>query len=142
MKKILRNSAALTLALVLAANADDPGGVARVDSQTDRVPLQTVIPEYPETARRDRVEGDVQVCFNISRDGYPRRIAVRHSTNRLFERVAMKAVRRSTWQPLSDTKELSGIKACRTFRFSLVPLEEEEAGQASEMLPLRSLFRS
>ena len=88
------------------------------------------------------IEGDVQVCFNISRDGYPRRIAVRRSTNSLFEKVAMKAVRRSTWQPLADAEELSGIKACRTFRFSLLPREEEEPDQASAMPPLRSSFRS
>lgn len=99
-------------------------GVERVDSDTDRVPLLTVIPDYPEIARRDRVEGDVQVCFNISRRGYPQRIAVRRSTSRLFERIAMKAVRKSTWLALAKDAEMSGIKACRTFRFSLVPVEE------------------
>ena len=100
----------------------NPGGYP------DRVPLQTIIPEYPPGARRDRVEGTVQVCFNISRDGYPRRIAVRHSTDRQFEKVAMKAVRRSTWKPLAPGQELSGIKACRTFRFSLVPVTTDAAG--------------
>jgi len=92
----------------------------------ERVPLHTVIPDYPEVARRDRVEGSVQVCFNISRSGYPRRIAVRHSTNRLFEKIAKKAVRQSTWKPLSEGEQESGIKACRTFRFSLVSAIENE----------------
>ena len=111
--------------MVLVAPAFGQSGVGRVDSNTERLPLHTVIPDYPELARRDRVEGSVQVCFNISRRGYPRRIAVRHSTNRLFEKVAMKAVRKSTWLPLPEDEEMPGIKACRTFRFSLVPVEED-----------------
>lgn len=128
MKTSLRISVACLCAAVMPVLADAAEGVARVDSRTDRVPLQTVIPEYPPIARRDRVEGSVQVCFNISRDGYPRRIAVRHSTDRHFEKAAMKAVRRSTWKPLAPGQELSGIKACRTFRFTLVPITADEAG--------------
>ena len=128
VKTGLRISAACLCAGVLPVFADASEGVARVDSGTDRVPLQTIIPEYPPIARRDRVEGAVQVCFNISRGGYPRRIAVRHSTDRQFEKVAMKAVRHSTWKPLAPGQELPGIKACRTFRFSLVPITADEAG--------------
>lgn len=124
----LRISAACLCAVVWPVLADDSASVARVDSRTDRVPLQTIVPQYPPIARRDRVEGTVQVCFNISRDGYPRRIAVRRSTDRQFEKVAMKAVRRSTWKPLAAGQESSGIKACRTFRFSLVPITADEAG--------------
>ena len=67
----------------------------------------------------------MQVCFNISRRGHPSRIAVRHSTHRIFEKISRKAVRKSTWLPLPKGEELSGIKACRTFRFSLVPLDED-----------------
>lgn len=114
----------LALALLVAASAPVEAQVGVENADTDRVPLHTVIPDYPEIARRDRVEGNVQVCFNISRRGYPRRIGVRHSTNRLFEKVAMKAVRKSTWHPLAREIEMSGIKACRTFRFSLVPVEQ------------------
>jgi len=96
--------------------------VARVDSDTDRVPLHTIIPEYPRIARRDRIEGEVQVCFEITRDGRTRRIAVRRSTHRLFEKPAIQAVRHSTFRPLPDEAELPSIKACRTFRFSLQPV--------------------
>lgn len=96
--------------------------VARVDSDTDRVPLHTIIPEYPRIARRDRIEGEVQVCFEITRDGRTRRIAVRRSTHRLFEKPAIRAVRHSTFRPLPDEAELPSIKACRTFRFSLQPV--------------------
>jgi len=124
---IHKTSLALTLFVAISAPVAAQVGVENFDSDTDRVPLQTIIPGYPEIARRDRIEGTVQVCFNISRRGNPRRIAVRHSTNRLFEKVAMKAVRRSTWQPLSSDVEMSGIKACRTFRFALVPVSQDNA---------------
>ena len=118
------SSLAVVAAWLLTAVAVAEDGVEQVDSDTDRVPRYTVIPEYPEVARRDRIEGEVQVCFDISRDGRPQRIAVRRSTNRLFEKPARKAVRKSTWVPLERDQESSGIKACRTFRFSLVPVEE------------------
>ena len=110
--------------MMLGAMASGNDSVEKIDSDTNRVPLVTIVPEYPAVARRDRIQGEVQVCFNITRDGYPRRIAVRSSNNRLFEKPAMRAVRKSTWVRLDDDKEMSGIKACRTFRFSLVPVNK------------------
>lgn len=92
---------------------------------TERMPSLTVMPDYPEIARRDRIEGEVQVCFEITRDGHTRRIAVRKSTHRLFEKPAIRAVRASTYVPLSKDAPLSGIKACRTFRFTLEPVVVE-----------------
>ncbi len=124
---MLRSASRFAIAAVLAASAaaatDD---VEQVDSSTDRVPLHTMIPDYPQVARRDRIEGEVQVCFDITRDGLPQRIAVRKSTNRLFEKPARKAVRDSTWVPLKKGEVDAGIKACRTFRFSLVPVQKDE----------------
>src|SRR5210317_1847322 len=121
---IQTNSFVLLTALTLSNLASGDDAVEKFDSDTDRVPLLTTVPDYPEVARRDRIQGEVQVCFNITRDGYPRRIAVRSSSNRLFEKPAMKAVRKSTWVRLDDDQAMSGIKACRTFRFSLVPVNK------------------
>lgn len=126
MTSLRTTSLGTLLAVALVVPVFGQSGVDQIDSNTDRVPLHTVIPDYPEIARRDRAEGDVQVCFNISRSGYPRRIAVRHSTSRLFEKIAKKAIRQSTWKPLSEDEQESGIKACRTFRFSLVPVIQDE----------------
>ena len=112
----------LVLLLLVADPASQVDGVSRTDSSTDRVPLHTVIPEYPRTARRDRIEGEVQVCFNITRGGQATSIAVRRSTHRVFEKPSRKAVRKSTWLPLGKDDPMSGIKACRTFRFNLVPV--------------------
>lgn len=128
MAKKLRgaSSLALTAAFLVSASASAEDAVEQVDASTDRVPRNTIVPDYPDVARRDRIEGEVEVCFDITRDGRPQRIAVRRSTNRLFEKPARKAVRNSTWVPLKKDEQDSGIKACRTFRFSLVPVPKEQ----------------
>ena len=91
-------------------------------SDEERVPLHTVVPDYPATAKRDRIEGDVEVCFNVNAEGRPYRIAVRHSTHRIFEKPSMRAVRASSYRPLPRGQKPSGIKNCRTFRFRLDPV--------------------
>jgi TonB family protein len=101
-------------------------GVEPEDSDYDRMPVNTVVPEYPLKARQDRTEGEVQVCFDISRNGFPQRVTVRHSTHRIFEKPARDAVRRSSWRPIPRPEKVPNIKACRTFRFSLVPVPPEE----------------
>lgn len=111
----------LAIFVAVAARADpspDTGLQA-----AERVPLQTVVPVYPEAARRDRLEGEVELCFDVDRDGRPFRIAVRHSTHRVFERPAIAAVRASTYVPLKPDEPLPNIKTCRTFRFTLEPAE-------------------
>ena len=124
----------LLFAGVLGPPVVAAAGVEPVDSDYDRQPLHTVVPEYPEKARRERIEGEVQVCFDITREGFPRRIAVRQSSHRYFEKAARKAVRRSTWQPVPKDQDLPAIKACRTFRFALVPVPPAEQEPASSGL--------
>ena len=108
----------------MSAAAQD--SVEPVDTDYDRMPANTVVPEYPEKARQERIEGDVQVCFDITREGFPQRVKVRHSTHRYFEKPARDAVRRSTWRPIPRGQEVPGIKACRTFRFTLIPVPPDE----------------
>lgn len=93
----------------------------------ERVPLHTVVPLYPEKARRARVEGEVEVCFKVDRQGRTSRVAVRRSTNRVFEKAARDAISASTYMPLAAEQQLSGIKTCRTFRFRLAQAAPEEA---------------
>lgn len=113
------------IACALPAIAQD-SGVEPEDTDYDRMPTNTVVPEYPERARQERIEGEVQVCFDISRQGFPRRVAVRRSTHRYFEKPARDAVRRSAWRPIPHPEKVPNIKACRTFRFTLVPIPPEE----------------
>ena len=118
----------LVLFLGTPALADEVVEETREQEGAERVPLHTIVPAYPEKARRARVEGEVEVCFNVDRDGKTQRVAVRRSSNRVFEKPAKRAVRDSTYQPLPDEVELSGIKTCRTFRFYLNPVAIDKPG--------------
>lgn len=100
-------------------SSDEPSVTHLTDRSTERIPLNTVAPVYPAVARRDRVEGDVQVCFNVDRKGHPYRIAVRSSTHRMFEKPSIRAIRASRYVELPQEQEVPGIKTCRTFRFRL-----------------------
>jgi len=58
--------------------------------------------------------------------------AIRTSTNRIFERPSIKAIRESTYQRLPKDAKLSGIKTCRTFRFRLDPVAIEMPASVSD----------
>ena len=113
----------LLLASLLAAGAAAADGrVTHLDDDShERGPPNTVAPAYPAVALRERIEGDVQVCFNVDREGRPYRIAVRSSTNRVFEKPAIRAIRASRYQAVPEEREVPAIKTCRTFRFRLEP---------------------
>ena len=117
----------VTYLLVAAATTDGALHARIVDEDTDRVPLHTVAPEYPRKARRDRIEGKVTVCFDIDRRGRTRRIAVRYSSNRQFEKPSIRAVRASAFRELEESEPLQIAKTCRTFVFELVPIEKVSA---------------
>jgi len=127
MTRPVRLLVAITVLIAgLTAGAADIPAVEQVaETSGDRVPLHTVVPKYPESARRMRLEGEVEVCFNVDHFGKTSRIAVRKSTNRVFEKPAKNAVRDSSYHPLPDGQKLSGIKTCRTFRFLLTPVAIE-----------------
>lgn len=116
----------LAISALLAATgvaADESATVLESPGVTGRrMPLHTVIPPYPDKARRARVEGEVQVCFDVDREGKTHWVRVRKSTNRVFEKPSRDAVRASTYRRLHDDQRLSGIKTCRTFRFYLSPV--------------------
>ena len=103
----------------LSAAADQEPATLLVEEVVERVPLHTVVPVYPEKARRARVEGEVEVCFTVDRHGRTRGVAVRRSTNRVFEKPARDAVKASTFEPLEPGRKVPDIKNCRTFRFYL-----------------------
>ena len=117
---------AILLLAGASAQADETSTSRLIDEDSDRVPKITVAPQYPENALRDRIEGEVQVCYQIDNKGRPYRVAVRQSTDRAFERPSMRAVKASTYVPLKPGEKTSGIKSCRTFRFQLEPVVEPE----------------
>ena len=125
LRSVLLGVTAALIGTLGAAFADEEALFAKViDVDSKRLPAYTVAPKYPRKARRDRIEGEVQVCFDVDRKGRTRRIAVRRSTNRAFERPSIRAVRASTFRPLKKDQPLQVMKSCRTFRFSLQPTEE------------------
>jgi len=123
------------LSVAAAVPAQDIANVTHVTDDTgERKPLQTIVPVYPRRALEERLQGEVEVCFNVDREGRTSRIAVRKSTNRVFEKPAILAIRASSYVPLAENRILSGIKTCRTFRFLLDPVaitdpSEESGGE-------------
>ena len=120
------------LAFAVPAVAQEATIVRYVDKEAKRKPLHTVAPVYPHVARRDRIEGDVKVCYEVDRKGRPFRVAVRQSTHRVFESPAREAVRASTYVPLKKGEQNVLMKTCRTFRFRLQPVETDEPVSSEE----------
>jgi len=116
-------TAALLLGSALALGQEDSTSVVHfLDSNTDRVPLLTTFPTYPSIARRDRIEGQATVCFMIKQDGGIRRAKLKVTTHRIFKRPVLKAIKRSTFEPLSPNQVLGVARTCRTYRFRLEPI--------------------
>jgi len=134
------NKPALTVLLLLVGGSGlAQGKVATIDtidgpgSGDDRTrdPVQTVIPEYPRQAWLEQLEGDVQVCFYVTRGGRPYNIAVRHSDHKFFERPVREAVKISWFKAIPRSEKVPQIKTCRMFQFRLEPLEPDETKSAS-----------
>lgn len=120
-------SATATLSILVGsanAVANDESPMVRhiFDSSTDRVPLLTAFPKYPSVARRDRIEGEATVCFKIKTNGKISRPSIRESTHKIFVRPTMRAIKKSTFEPLGPSQVLATSKTCRTYRFRLEPL--------------------
>lgn len=93
-----------------------------LDSNTDRVPLLTAFPAYPSIARRDRIEGEAKVCFMIKQDGRIAKVRLRSATHRIFKKPALRAIKKSTFEPLGPNQVFAMSRTCRTYRFRLEPI--------------------
>jgi protein TonB len=107
-----------------SALAQDSGrpGLGASEGQRERTPATSDFPEYPEDARRDRLEGEATVCYTVSASGDVVRPKVRSSTHRIFEKPALKSIRASTFEPLDAGEVASPLESCRTYRFRLEQL--------------------
>jgi len=129
----MSRSLATALFLTAGGAAFAQGAVETVDriapdsrDDTDRNPVHTVIPEYPQQAWFERIQGDVEVCFFITRGGRPYNIAVRKSDHRIFERPARDAVKNSWFEAIPRPDKVPQVKTCRTFLFRLEPVETDD----------------
>ncbi len=123
-------SATFILLLFIAAQAEEDPGSPRVsyitDSSTDRQPALTAFPNYPAIARRDRIEGEATVCFRIDQRGKVKRASISEYTHKIFRRAALRAMRKSTFEALRPGQLAAKEKACRTYRFRLEPIPQDQ----------------
>lgn len=113
----------LLLAAGLAVAQIAPPSVRHfIDSNTDRVPAITAFPKYPSIARRDRIEGEATVCFKVRANGKISRPVVTEYSHKIFSKPALRAMKKSTFEPLGPGQILASARTCRTFRFRLDPI--------------------
>lgn len=93
-----------------------------IDTNTDRIPALTAFPKYPSVARRDRIEGEATVCFMIRANGKISRPIVTESTHRIFAKPALRAIKKSNFEPLGPGQILATARTCRIYRFRLDPV--------------------
>jgi TonB family protein len=125
-------AAALLLPEIALANGDDVGVGSLSDAASERVPAVTAFPKYPSVAWRDRIEGETTVCFSIDDRGRIVRPSVRSSTHRIFEKPAMRAIRRSSFAPLAEGEKPAVVKTCRTYRFRLDSVHADNSNGNNE----------
>ena len=118
---------------------EDPGGTGIVrhfiDTSTDRVPALTAFPKYPSVARRDRIEGEATVCFKIRSNGRISRPVVTDYSHRIFSKPALRAIKKSTYEPLGPGQLLKTARTCRTYRFRLEPVLADNDPDEGDSLP-------
>lgn len=98
-----------------------------LDSNTDRVPLLTAFPTYPSIARRDRIEGEATVCFLVTREGRITSVRLKEATHKIFRKPALRAIKKSSFEPLVPNQILARSRTCRTYRFRLEPILVDNA---------------
>jgi TonB family protein len=99
------------------------------DSSTDRQPTKTAFPKYPSIARRDRIEGEATVCFKINTRGKVKYVSAKNYSHKIFRKPALRAIKKSTFEPLRPGQVLATKKTCRTYRFRLDPVVADESDQ-------------
>ncbi len=98
-----------------AAAAPGPQGV---DSEV--VPLNEVLPEYPDQARRRGIEGHVKLAFTITAQGRVENIrVVESSPANVFDRSARRAAARWRFAPRTENGQAVQREAVKTLEFRL-----------------------
>jgi TonB family protein len=115
---------AFTIVLIssLARAQESTDVIHFIDTNTDRTPALTAFPRYPSVARRDRIEGEATVCFKIRADGRISRPVVTERTHKIFAKPALRAIKKSTFEPLGPGQILATARTCRIYRFRLDPV--------------------
>jgi len=123
-----RFAVTLTICLQLVAanglaQTANGAGLRVAALKPERIPLNTAVPEYPEDARRERLEGEATVCFSVDERGEVVRPRISSATDRIFRKPTLNAIRASTYRPLEPGAPEPLFETCRTYRYTLNPLE-------------------
>ena len=123
-------STSLLLSIFTAVFAQEPRSpvINVIDASSDRVPALTTFPKYPSIARRDRIEGDATVCFKIGAEGRIIRPKVKDYSHKIFRKPVLRAIKKSTFEPVGPGQILKTAKTCRTYRFRLEPILAKNKG--------------
>ena len=84
------------------------------------IPLNEVLPVYPDSARRRGIEGYVKLAFTITADGKVENVrVVESSPARVFDREARRAALRWRFAPRSEGGQLVAREAVKKLEFRL-----------------------
>ena len=85
----------------------------------ERRALKTLLPSYPAKALRERLEGDVQVCYVVDTNGNVHRPRIAATSHRWFNRAAIRAARGFRYEPADPGAANSRANLCSTIRIRL-----------------------
>lgn len=101
-----------------AAATDSAPSAANDDSEV--IPLNQVLPIYPDSARRRGIEGYVKLAFTITADGKVENVRViEASPENVFNREARRAAVRWRFAPRREGGQLVEREAVKTLQFRL-----------------------
>lgn len=99
---------------------------------TDRMPecISAVLPPYPESAKKDRIEGEVwlQVLVDENGDVGEVRVIRKSSSEVGFEQAAMDAAFKWKYRPAVYNRKPVAVWIMYTLKFRLTPTDQEHAG--------------
>lgn len=89
-------------------------------TDADVIPLNEVLPVYPDSARRRGIEGYVQLAFTITAEGKVENVRVIDSSPaRVFDREARRAALRWRFAPRTENGQLVAREAVKKLEFRL-----------------------
>ncbi|MFT0212083.1 energy transducer TonB [Pseudomonas sp. F1_0610] len=116
------NLSGLTAGVASAPSAPpaNEGGGGSPGDDSEVIPLNEVLPVYPDQARRRGIEGYVKLAFTITRDGRVENIRVVDSSPRnVFDREARRAATRWRFAPRTEGGISVDREATKTLQFRL-----------------------
>lgn len=100
------------------ASASGPQNAANDDAEV--IPLNNVLPVYPDSARRRGIEGYVELAFTITATGRVENVRILESSpNRVFDREARRAALRWRFAPRREGGQLVAREAVKRLEFRL-----------------------